>query len=171
MVVLQSRCKLFKWVHQAVLSQRDVIRFEEPIPQAEPERAINSLQLGKVPELVAKFFRAFKQKLIPAVIPGKTRIKLPHYSHTEKGKAINYWGFLWFISFLKMGIKISAKRLMTRQRLLFSMVSISDLLVTSCLIAVSRWAVIAIDLCSLNSIIEPRTNPEVLQCKVSIRLS
>lgn len=177
MLVLQSRCKLFKWVPQAVLSQRDVIRFEEPIPQAEPERVINSLQLGKLPELEAKFFRAFKQKLNPSLngafaeIPGKTRMKLPHYSHTENGKAINCWECLCFISLLNMSIKISAKRLMTRGRLLLSVVSISDLWVTNCLIAVSRWAVIAIDLRSLNSIIESRTNADVLQCKGSIRLS
>lgn len=43
----------------------------------------------------------------------------------------------------------------------FFNVSISDLLVTGYLIAVSRWAVMATDLCSLNSVIEPRTNLEV----------
>jgi len=57
---------------------------------------INSLQLGKLPALEAKFFRALQQKLIPSLngafaeVPGKTSMKLPHYSHTEKGKAINY---------------------------------------------------------------------------------
>lgn len=36
-----------------------------------------------------------------------------------------------------------------------------NLLATSCLIAISRWAETAIDLCSLNSVREPRTNLHV----------
>lgn len=73
------------------------MRCEELIPQAEPERMINSLQLGKLPELEAKFFGAFKQNLIPSLkgafaeIPGKAVMELPHYSHTEeKSKGRNY---------------------------------------------------------------------------------
>lgn len=54
---------------------------------------INSLQLGKLPELEDKSFGAFKQKLIPSLngafteIPGKPRMKLPH---RKKDNAINY---------------------------------------------------------------------------------